>query len=68
MIILMQGLVALSVWYGVMVLLAAICAVVAFGPLTFGRSVPAEIVRFVTLGILATEIALLIAGISIYEH
>ena len=68
MIILVQGLVALSVWYGAMVLLVATCAVVAFNPLALGRSVPTEMVRFVTLGILAIEIALLVAGISIYEH
>jgi hypothetical protein len=65
MIILMHGLVALSVWYGVMVLLVATCAMVAFNPLTFGRSVLTEIVGFVTLGILAIETALLIGAIWI---
>mgnify|MGYP003672522631 FL=1 len=62
MIILVQGLVALSVWYGAMVLLVTACAVVAFNPLTLGRSELADIVGLVTLNILAIEIGLLIGS------
>ena len=62
MIILVQGLVALSVWYGAMVLLVATCAVVAFNPLTLSRSTLADIVGLVTLSILAIEIGLLIGS------